>query len=321
MKKAILLTSVVLGIFSGILFSNESNAAQTAKVVVDSANVYDQPQDSGSVVGSVPKDTTIAVSNVPTNGFFKSRIPSGVVGWISGNDILTGAAATTPAPEAAVVPEPTPVKPIKDGQKAAAPKKPEKKKSADDVSDHSRILISGGMQILNNGGLPAGIPITGSKTSYGGTVEMQFKLSDLFHWGGRLEYFTGSSSQVVSSTVTQTMAFHTLPVMGGIMFDPISKADFRVSLGAYVGVALMSSMTVVQTSSLVSHTVTYSSSDLCEYVNAQGSYAIASAFNLLGEFGYRLHSASYPASTALSVPAFSANYGGIVARLGVEFRM
>lgn len=329
MKKVILFTNAFFCIFFNPLFSGVSLAAQTAKVVVDSASVFDQPQITGFVVGTVPKDTTIAVSNAPTNGFFKSRIPGGVVGWISGNDIVTGAAATAPStdatpaptPEAAVAPEPTPIKPVKASQKPVAQKKIEKKKNPDDVTDHTRIMISGGMQILNNGGIPAAIPITGSKTSYGGTAEVQFKLSDQFHWAGRLEYYKGSSAQVVSASTSQTLAYHSLPILAGIIWDPISKKDFRVGVGAYVGVALMTSLTVVQTSALVSHTVTYSSSDLTEYVNLQGSYAVSSAFSILADVGYRLQSSSYPASTALSVAAFSANYGGIVARLGAEFRL
>ena len=81
----------------GQFFILSAHAAQNAKVVVDSATVYEKPQVDSKVVGTVNKDTTIAVSNVATNGFYKSRIPSGAIGWISGNDISTGAVTGAPA--------------------------------------------------------------------------------------------------------------------------------------------------------------------------------------------------------------------------------
>jgi hypothetical protein len=294
MKNAILAFGLVLGL--------SVQASQSAKVLVDSASVLDKPQIEGTVVGTVPKDTSIQVSNVPTNGYYKSRIPSGVVGWVSGNDILTGG-----APAAAVA------------DAGAAPKRPEKKKrGSESVSDHSRILISAGLNILSNGGFPPQIPTLGSTSSLGGTFEMQFKLSDSFYWAGRAEYFTGSSTQVLTAAKTQTWAFHEIPVMGGIIYSAISKPDFRLGIGGYVGVALGTSLTITQGALAP---VTYTISNLCEYLNVQGSYAISSSVSILGEAGYRLQSASFPAAASLSAAAFSANFSGIVSRLGVELRL
>lgn len=300
MKKAILMFGLVLG-----LGMSMAQAAQTAKVVVDSASVLDKPQPDGAVVGSVQKDTNIAVSNVATNGYYKSRIPGGTVGWISGADIQVGVAGAAAPAEAAPVAE----------------KKPEKKKKDETVSDHSRIIISGGLNSLTMGGFPEEISNTNSKTGYGVTAEMQFKLSDQFYWGGRVEYLFSSSAQAVSSSVNQTLKFHTLPVMAGLMYVPISKSKYRVGLGVYAGVSLMTSMTVNQTSALSDKTVTYTSSDFTGMANLQGSYAITSGISVLGDFGYRLHSASYPEATDLSADAFKANFGGLVMRLGVEFRL
>lgn len=300
---------LILGfIFLGPVFLSTAQAAQNAKVIVDSASVYDKPQADGIVIGTVTKDTTIAVSNTPTNGFYKSRIPGGAIGWISGNEIVTGAGATggeAPPPAETV---------------AETPQK-KKKKSAPTVSDHSRILVSGGLQILNNTGFPAGISNLNSKMGFGGTFEMQFKLSDQFYWGGRVEYFTSSSTQTVSSTVNQELSFRTIPLMAGLMYVPMSKQDFRLGFGLYAGVSLLTSLTVTQSSTAETNAVTYSSSDLCFLGNVQGSYALSSSISLLGDVGYRIHSASYPASTTLDVDAFTANFGGLVARMGLEFRL
>lgn len=291
-----------------VLMLTSAHAAQTAKVIVDTASVYDKPQADGVVIGTVLKDTSIAVSNAPTNGFYKSRIPGGAIGWISGNDILTGA---VPAAAEAAKPAET--------AEAAPPPKKKKKEAA--VSDHSRIMISGGIQILNNTGFPTGVSNEGSKMGFGGTFEMQFKLSDQFYWGGRAEYFTSSSSQVISTTVDQTLSFTTIPLMVGLMYVPVSNSDFRFGIGLYGGVSLLTSLKVTQATTSESVSVNYSSSDLCFYGNLQGSYALTSSMSLLGDFGYRIHNSSYPASADLDVDAFDANFGGLVARLGVEFRM
>ena len=293
MKKAI--------IVFGLVFGLSVNAAQTAKVVVENANVYDKPQADSSVVGTVPKDASISVSNVPTNGFFKSRIPSGVIGWISGSDIL--AAGVTPGAKTAA---------------AVATKNP---KDSNYTSAQSRLLISGGLQTLNNTGFPSGISVTNSKSGYGGAIEMQFKINENFYWGGRAEYLLSSSSQAVSSTINQTFSFHTLPVMAGIMYVPIHKQKFRLGVGLYAGLSMMTSLTIAQSTTLSSATVTYTSTDICEMGNLQGSYSISSSLGILADVGYRMQSASYPASTSLNVEAFKANFGGLVTRLGVEIKL
>jgi hypothetical protein len=288
-------------IFIGMMFSMSAQAAQTAKVLVDNANVLEKPQADSAVVGTVPKDTSIAVSNTPTNGFFKSRIPSGTIGWISGNDILT-----TAAPATAVTTTET---------------KKERKKKSSSSEGGTRLLISGGLQMLSNTGFPSTIPTTGAGTGYGGTVEIQFPINEQFYWGGRAEYYLSSSEQTVSASKTQTFKFHTLPLMVGAMYVPIHNNNFRLGAGVYAGVSLMTSLTIAQSTSTASSTVTYSSSDLCELINIQASYAASTSFSVLGDFGYRLHSAKYPLSTQLPAVAFNPNYSGLVLRLGAEFKL
>jgi hypothetical protein len=292
----------------GLMFSS-AHAAQTATVIVDSASVYDKPQPDGVVVGTVTKDTSIAVSNAPTNGFYKSRIPGGAIGWVSGNDILTGS-----PPAGAVKPEET---------TESTPRTKKKKKDSASVSDHSRIMISGGIQLLNYSGLPDGITAVSSKLGFGGTFEMQFKLSELFYWAGRAEYFTSTNTQAVSSTLDQTVSFTTVPLMVGLVVVPVSKSDFRLGFGIYGGISLLTSMTLSQVTSAATDTVTYSSSDLCFYGNLQSSFGLTSSMSLLGDVGYRIHTSTYPAYSddAISLDAFKGNFGGLVARLGVEFRM
>jgi len=314
MSKTILI-SMIAFVFTSNFIGNISLAAQAGKVQVDTANLYEQPQPDSTVIGTVVKDTLIAVSNVQTNGFFKARIPGGVVGWISGNDVLAGPGVVDSAG-----PIPTPIP--KEGNASPVTQKtalPERKKRDDTVIDHSRVILSGGIQYLANSGFPSVIPVTGSQLSEGGALELQFHLAGRFHIAGRVDYFTGSSSQVVSGG-TQTWSYHSIPVMAGIIYDPWSKSNFRLSVGAYLGAAFMNTLTLTQASL---QPVTYSSTDLCEYLDVQFSYAVSLPFSILVEAGYHIETASFPAATstaAIVAPAFKPNFSGPVGRVGVEFR-
>ncbi len=59
-------------------------AARPARVITDGADIYSEPSSEATVIESVPFDSGLAVSNQPTEGYYKVRTPSGKVGWISG---------------------------------------------------------------------------------------------------------------------------------------------------------------------------------------------------------------------------------------------
>lgn len=295
MKKTLLMMAMFIG-FSAM-------AAQNAKVIVDSANVYDKPQTDGAVVGTVTKDSKIAVSNQPTNGFYKTRTLSGALGWISGNDISTAAVADESS-----------------GNSGASSDSKKPKKETPTVSDHSRIQIFGGINYIANEPLASQMLPTGSVMGFSGGAEIQFKINELFYWGGRAEYLT-ASSETKSGAITQTVSFSTIPLMLGGMIVPLSKPKFRLGFGAYVGISLLTSLKVEKTSA--AENPAYSSSDLCEYANVQASYKISNSMAILGEAGYRLHSATggYPQTSQGTYAAFKPSFGGLAARLGVEFRL
>jgi uncharacterized protein YgiM (DUF1202 family) len=268
--------------------SHSVYAAQTVKVIVDEAKVFEKSQSDSTVIGTVAKNKSISVSNAQTNGYYKTKIPNGAIGWILGTDVLPSNASST----VATIPTPK-----------------------------TRLMLSGGLQTLGFTNFPAAIPTTGAGSSVGGTLEVQFKINDRFYWGARAEYFTSSSQQTVSATKTQTLTFRTIPVMGGIMYFPVNGPRFKLGVGAYVGMSMLTLLTVTQTTATAESKVNFSSSDLCEMANLQTGYSFSKTWAVTGDVGYRMHSAKYPASTQLLTAAFNPSYSGIFMRLGLEYKL
>ena len=275
---------------------NPAHAAKMAKVVVESARVLDKPQSDATEISKIPKDTTIPVSNNQTNGYYKTKISSGQLGWISGADILAG--ETIGAPAASVKEE----------------KKTEKKSEAS--ASLNQLVLSGGLNLVSNTGFPSKISTTDAGKAYAGTLELQFGLNDRFSLSGRVEYISSSSSQTITGG-TQAFKFKTIPILGGVNYFPLHKNKFKWGFGAYGGLSMLTSLTVTQTTSV--NNPEFSSTDFTAYFNTQAMYAFSSAISGLLEVGYRMHSASYPAFSSYPTVAFTPNFGGLVTRLGVSF--
>jgi|GEM_PF-3476917 len=62
-------------------------AARPARIITGDAKVYSEPRGDAEVLETLEHDTPIAVSNQPTEGFFKVKTTSGKVGWISASVI------------------------------------------------------------------------------------------------------------------------------------------------------------------------------------------------------------------------------------------
>lgn len=84
MNKKILIITLV-----GILESAASWSAQTARVDTPETMVYSIPNEKDArVVKVLSKGAPLAVSNVPTEGYFKVRTSDGTVGWVKATDLL-----------------------------------------------------------------------------------------------------------------------------------------------------------------------------------------------------------------------------------------
>ncbi|HTL11641.1 MAG TPA: SH3 domain-containing protein, partial [Bdellovibrionota bacterium] len=65
--------------------SPAAQAARQARVEADSAPLLSGPKADAQVVMTLKKGAALAVSNLPTEGFYKARTETGEVGWIAGD--------------------------------------------------------------------------------------------------------------------------------------------------------------------------------------------------------------------------------------------
>lgn len=291
MKKKAILILMVLPMF----FVQIAEAARTAKVLVENAKVFDKPQPNAAEIGQLKKDSSILVSNNQTNGFYKTKIPSGELGWISGVDVLAGDMVASSSS--------TSTEPNKNTKKTT------------DHSNRSRLILAGGINFLNNTGFPTVIPTTNSGTALAGTLELQVPMSSKFGLSGRVEYLTDSSSLTVAGA-TQTIKFMTIPVMVGFNYFPVVTESLKWGFGAYAGASLLTNLSVNKSTS--TSNPEFTSTDFSGLINSQFTFQFSSSVGLLGEVGYRLHSASYPAFAPYGTTAFKPNFGGLVTRLGIS---
>jgi len=279
-------TLVALMVMTGTI---DAYAARNAKVIVDSALVYEFPKNDSAVIGKVTKDLSIQVSNQQTNGFFKTRITSGAIGWISGVDILV----TTPEP------------------------KPEELNAATEkmktplIGDSGRIQLTGGLHLLGYSGLPATIVASDAKTATGASLELQFLVFQKIYLAGRVGYLTASGSEV---------SFTSVPLQAGLTFVPFHLNKFRIGVGAYAGLGLFTKFKITKNDKIAE----YESIPLIGAGNVQLSYQLAKKWSLLMDVDYRLQSMQAPASSGtdgLQLPAYTLNLGGLAFRLGLEIRI
>lgn len=341
MKKAI------LGFLLSSFFASGNTvlAAQVGEVVVDRAQVYQYPQATSKVVGTLQRGETIAVSNLATEGFYKARLANGETGWLSGNDIHAGA---KPAPKKAVreiaPPESSlaqPPIPVENAAPAPATnnrmkrKPPQKRMSneGDEESeedtrpagdgDQTRILFGLGMQNLAYSGLAANFEkVDALNPGLNVGLEFQFRIASWFHWAARVDAFMAKASdQSLSNGSNQNLQATIIPAQLGLIITPIDTQKFRMSFGAYLG-ASFSTVSIQQTSTTLLEDVSYKTVDPCALGSVQMAYALGRHFALFGEGGYRYEqTADLPATNKFGgIPSFKINTTGALARAGFELR-
>lgn len=298
-----------------MVFSPVAFAAQSGNIIVNEARVFQYPRSDSAILQKLPRDTTLTVSNQPTEGFFKVRTPNGQLGWVSGQDILVAGAASN-------LPPPPPMSPVKKRHEEVVD--PEN----DDGSGSNRnlrLLLGWGLTNLTYGGLKdtfEGVALMNYGTSF--QVEVQKRMSHILSWAVRLEYLsTNSGDKVLDTSRTQTISNSMLPLQIGFMFNPINARKIRFGIGAYGGVALAAGTTVTQrnTSTNVEVSTKYNSTDPVGTLAAQLTWMISKNFGIFFDGAYRYQkTALFPASTALGVEGFAIDYTGYTGRMGLELR-
>ena len=316
----VLVLNLILVIF---LSGSGANAAQLGKIIVDKADVHEFPQQESKTIFSLGKDEMIAVSNLPTEGFYKVRLKSGELGWLSGNDVLV-----TPPDESAKVGK------FKEQAKKSDHDKKELKFKEDEQEEalshgfqrpRSRVILAMGLQNPVYDGIGTYFITTGINPGYGAHVEFQFHWFSSVYWALRGEYtFTKTASVDLGNGLSQTMKHTGVPLQVGAVWSPIENKTLRLGFGAYGGLSVMNSTTVTQTDSTEVLTATYGSTDPCFTFAVQGGYALGKNASVFFEAGYRYEKSGELMETALIspayIPAFKIDYSGPIGRFGLEFR-
>ena len=289
-------------------------AAQSGRVVVEDAPVYEFPQKDSKVIQRLKKDTVHAVSNLKTEGFYKIRLPGGDTGWVSGNDLLAGGVTlpsdTGPSPEARV-----------NGRRQMSDTLIEGERFN---GANYRFQLGFGLSNLAYGGFSDYFP--GSSSLNFGKVysfEIQRKLSYSFSLALRGELRGSKTGELdLGGGTTQTYEHSAIPFQLGLLYFPIHTQRWRVGLGGYGGITAVSFTEVVQTTTSQTNSVKFSSMDILGTGVVQVAYGLGRAFGLFGEFGYQYQlTADLPATTALgNIPAFKIDYSGFLFKGWIELR-
>jgi hypothetical protein len=295
-----------------LFLGSSSFAAQLGKVIVESANVLEFPKSGSKMISSVKKNSVLQVSNLPTEGFYKVRLPSGDLGWVSGNDVFV-------MPMDNAVPESN--QDLEDAPK----KKEEKREDPDEFwGDRTRIQIGYGFKYTLYGGLSDYFAKVDG-LNYGQTIsaEIQRKWFYLLYWAFRVELNRAQTGdQQISATTIQRIKEFSIPIQVGVLIHPIHARKFRVGLGAYVGASVVNYTEIEQEVSSVSNSVKYSSIDPLGSGVVQVSYGLTRALGIFGEFDYRYHVTGEQAATTLlgPIPGFQIDYSSYLMKFGLELR-
>ncbi|MBU6154385.1 MAG: hypothetical protein KGP28_08810 [Bdellovibrionales bacterium] len=301
----------IIGLF--LFFCSTSFGAQLGKIIVDSANVLEFPKAESKTVSTLKKNSVLQVSNLPTEGFYKVRLPSGDLGWVSGNDMFVSR-----------VEEPA-LTPDKKGEQETSSKKEEARENPDEFwGDRTRIQIGFGLKYTVYGGLSdyfVGLDDMNFGQSF--SVEIQRRWFYLLYWALRVELNQAQSGdQQISAATVQRINEFSLPIQFGILFHPIHTRKLRIGLGAYAGASVVNYTQVEQEVSSVSNSVKYSSIDPVGSGVIQVTYGLSKAIGIFGEFDYRYHVTGEQSATTVlgSVPGFQIDYSSYFMKAGLELR-
>ncbi len=314
MKLIFLNRLLILGFLVGGMTS--ARAAQYGTVISPTANVLQFPQPNAKIVAQVRKDDQVTASNFPTENYFKVRLYDGTVGWISGNDLYVTQAPPSSSDSSTAAPE--------GSSTDSSSSFKEKPKTQGEFDEHVRIIFGIGQDSLSYLGMPQGFYASNLNYGWNGQVEFQFKWTHALFWALRLEYMTANSGNLnLGSGLTQNLSHKLYPVEVGLEFAPLAYRYFRMGLGLYGG-ASYSSFTITQTDSSGNvNSIGYPSIDPCATASIQIYIGFGRHTGLFLEGAYRYeHTSVFNASTLLGgVSSFAADYSGIVAHGGIEFRI
>jgi hypothetical protein len=296
----------------------------------DQAEVRDTPNNTGNVIETLKKGTSVAASNLPIEGFHKVRTDTGLIGWINADSL-----ELQPPPSEEVMAQsgaPVEEDPPPPSDKLAEKKDPigsrssvqAKQAKPKNTKKMVRIRGFGGIDLFSLSGIVNNFDNFGQGYHYGG--EFVFNFSDGFGLVLRGEKMAKSSVLVDSTTGNSYVVdLSSIPLFFGPEFSILGSA-FSIHFGILGGIAPQTSLTsTITAGSNVGSSVSVSASHLAFLGRVNLNWQFNRTFSIFMETGYRyaVTPALTPNTTAgaageIFKSSFSVNLSGPIVSAGVS---
>jgi hypothetical protein len=310
------LKSFVPGLFGILAWTSVCWAAHNARVDGADVPLYQGPDESTPVLQTMAADEPVVVSNLPTNGFYKTRSAKGVVGWLNSSSVAlvpSGVADKKGSKDSLSSEKPT-------HSTRLFPRKNNRESKIDYKSIWFRGL--GGVTFFNVPGIVTNLSNISNGYDFGGEVVVV--LYKTLGVAVRFEQVFKKLAITDSGTSKNfTVDLTSLPLMLGPELDILSGPLFSLRVGLLMGWAFNSevrSTNLTDTTNTVSDTV---ASGLTALGKVEINFNISTAFSIFAEGGYRYLQSPTMTPTAnngslILQSSYSLTFSGAVANGGVS---
>ena len=314
--KRIFITFIFL--FVPIGFLQSAHAAYPARVDVDETPLYQFPKEDAEVLKTLRQGEALAISNYPTQGYYKARTIDGDVGWVKADVLIIyerGEASAEGQPQVRVQDDQIdgkaqprdPRGPRVDPRVEEAPRA-----SARVYRWQLRALV--GMDFFPMTAINDQLGDAYMTNAVHGGGEGMYRIVDAAWVVLRAEYLFKT---VVAKSGGNQFEFYasSLPVYAGIELNVLEGENLSLGLGLLGGLGLGTSFSSTASGQNKPNVTEYSGTALSALVRGIASWHLTSWLNLFAEAGYR-----YLATTAAS-PTKSGNGNGIFVTAGKEAKL
>ena len=286
-------------LFFHLFTSQFALAARVGMVAVEQAEVLDAPSRSASTVETIPKGAPVGASNVPTDGFFKVRTPSGRVGWVHGSKLSLQEAPSLqdierdfarlnlklqdPAPDA---PSQSSAQnsPDASGGSVEYRKYGKRTETPSDWNWSLGLRATGNINFYSIADVITDYSL-GTGVGMGGTV--LYRMGSVGSIAFRVESISKGYTLTDSNNVNYLVLASTLPVMGGLEFAIWRTSAIEVDIGFYGGLGMNTSIGIDTGSGDSEVSATVSGSAMTGLVTLGMQLRVSDAITLFAETGYR----------------------------------
>lgn len=278
-------------IFFIFSLSTSAWAARGGVVDADEGRVFEKPNQKSKVIETLRRKTPIAASNLPINGFYRVRTPSGQLGWMVGEDL-----ELQPAPEVDV------------GKKSASSKKedPSSKKRSPASSEQKpySYLIRGfgGLSLFKASGIIPGYDSFGPGITFGGDFVWMFAQK----WGfivrvDRMVKNLGLSDS--GTNKSYLLELNSMPISAGAEYRWLKSSLFSGHLSLLVGYSPITSLRSTSVSDSTNNVTEVKSSEVGLLTKVDLHFYLFRFLSIFGEVGYRYQQS--PQLTVSNTGAYS----------------